>query len=121
MTTNLQSFSLAELFGEGVFQDENVLIIQKASLLTLTPSLSNTAESILAGILITAFGNFQGVITDENGQPITDENNQPLTFDNSEAFELLKMIPWKPFFFIRNNQLYIDHQIIVEGYINVSN
>lgn len=116
MITNLNSLSLAQLFGEGAYQDASVLIIQKSDLLRLTPKTVNTAESLLVGILITALSNFQGIITGENNQPITDENNQQITFDNSEAFELVKIIEWMPFQFIRNNQKYINNQIIVSAY-----
>ncbi|MBN3924002.1 hypothetical protein [Nostoc sp. NMS4] len=122
MTTNLQSLSLTQLFGEGTFQDASVLIIQKASLLRLSPSVNNAAESLLVAILITALNSFQGTITDENNQSISDENNQSITFDNSEAFELIKLIEWKAFQILRNNQKYINNQIIVEGYtIDVTN
>lgn len=111
--------SLTQLFGEGAFQNENLLVINKNSLLRLTPTANNTAESLLAAILITALQNFQGIITDENNQTITDENNQPITFDNSEAFEILKIIYWKPYQFKRNNQPYIMHQIIFFSYATV--
>lgn len=112
MTTNY--LSLAQLFGEGAIQDSNVLIIQKASLLRLTPLINNTAESILAAILITGLLNFKGVISNSNNQSINDENGQPLTFDNSEFFELIKMLEWKAFQLERNNQKYLNNQIIVE-------
>lgn len=115
----MESLSLVQLFGEGAFQDENILVIQKSSLLRLTPITDNTAESLLVAILITALQNFQGIITDENNQPIIDENNQSITFDNSEAFELIKIIPWKPFQINRNNQPYILHQIIVFSYAKI--
>lgn len=116
MTTNLNSFSLAQLFGEGAYQDTSVLIIQKSDLLRLTPQTVNTAESLLVAILVTALSNFQGTITDENNQSITDENNQPIIFDNSEAFELIKIFQWMPFQFVRRNEKYINNQIIVEAY-----
>jgi hypothetical protein len=104
----MQPLTLTQLFGEGAFQDANVLVIQKANLLRLTPNANNTGESLLAAILITALINFRGVITDEN--------NQPIAYNNSEAFELIKIIGWSPFFFKRNNQRYMNHQIIVETY-----
>ena len=112
----MESLSLVQIFGEGSFQDENVLVITKASLLKLISSANNTPESLLVAILITALANFQGIITDENNQPITDESNQAITFDNSEAFELIKMIDWQPFVFIRKNQQYIKHQIIFSSF-----
>lgn len=112
----MQSLSLNQLFGEGAFQDANTLIIQKASLLRFTPTANNTAESLLVAILITALANFKGEILDEIHQPITDENNQSIIFDNSEAFELIKGIEWQAFQFLRNNQKYINNQIVLEAY-----
>ncbi|MBD2412214.1 hypothetical protein FACHB389_35900 [Nostoc calcicola FACHB-389] len=117
----MELLSLTQIFGEGAFQNENILVIQKASLLKLTPKVDNTAESLLAGILITALSNFKGIITDENNQSITDENNQLIAYENSEAFELIKIIGWQPFRFTRNNQRWIKHQIIIEKYSNDSN
>lgn len=115
MTTNLSSFSLAQLFGEGAYQDASVLVIQKSSL-RLTASTTNTAESLLVAILINCLQNFQGIITDENNQAITDENNQPIAFNNLEAFELLRIFQWNAFQIARNNQKYIRNQVIVEVY-----
>lgn len=116
MTTNLATLSLVDLFGKGATQDENTLVIQKASLITLIPLVTNTADSLLAGILITALNNFKGIIVDENNQSITDESGQSISFDNSESFELPKIIDWKPFFFNRLEQRFVNHQIIVEAY-----
>lgn len=116
MTTNLASLSLVDLFGKGATQDENTLVIQKASLITLTPLVNNTADSLLAGMFITALNNFKGIIVNENNQSITDEYGQSISFDNSDSFELLKIIDWKPFFFDRQEQGFINHQIIVEAY-----
>ncbi|QSJ18749.1 hypothetical protein JYQ62_08310 [Nostoc sp. UHCC 0702] len=112
----MEQLSLTQIFGEGAFQDENILVIQKSSLLRLTPSPNNTAASLMAAIVITALDNFQGIITDENNQPITNENNQPITFDNSEVFELLKIIGWQPFQIRRSNKPYMSNQIIVFAY-----
>lgn len=112
----MQYLSLVELFGEGAFQDANFLIIQKASLLNLTPLVKNTAESLLVGILVTALPNFKGVISDENNQLICDENGDSIIFNNSDSFELIKMIEWKAFQIIRNNQKYLNNQIIIESY-----
>lgn len=112
----MESLTLSQLFGEGATQTSSTLIISKADLIKLTASANNTAESLLVAILLTALANFQGLITDENGQLITDENGAAISFDNSESFELLKMIPWQPFLSARNNQPYIFNQIIVFVY-----
>lgn len=112
----MESLSIVQLFGKGAFQNENNLVIQKSSLLKLTPNINNTAESLLIAILITALRNFQGNITDENNRVITGENNQFVSFDNSSAFELIKIIAWKPFLVIENNQRYVMHQVIIDNY-----
>lgn len=112
----MESLSLVQLFGKGAFQDENNLVIQKASLLKLTPNINNSSESLLTAILITALRNFQGNVTDENNRVITSESNQFVYFDNSSAFELIKMIAWKPFLVLKNNQRYIMHQLIIDNY-----
>ncbi|MBD2508283.1 hypothetical protein H6G91_13505 [Nostoc muscorum FACHB-395] len=117
MTTNLNRLSLADIFGKGVTQNATVLVIQKSDLLRLTPQVNNTAESLLAAILITALPAFSGTITTEDNQSITTEDGTPLTFDNSEAFELLKVIPWTPFQFVRRDTKYINNQIIIEAYV----
>jgi hypothetical protein len=112
----MEFLSLSQLFGEGATQTPNTLSISKAGLVGLTASANNTAESLLVGILLTALANFQGVITDENNQPITDENEVAIYFDNSESFEFLKIIPWQPFPSTRKNQPYITNQIIIFQY-----
>lgn len=112
----MNELTLAQLFGVNASQDGQNLFIDKSDLPLLTPSANNTAESLLVAILLKALENFAGTLTDENNQPITDELNQPITFDNSDAYELLKIINWKPFQLIRNGQKYINHQIIVFQY-----
>lgn len=112
----MESLSLLQLFGEGASQDGSVLVLQKSSLLKLTPNVNNTAESLLTAILITALRNFEGSVTDHNNLAITSQSNQFVFFDNSEAFEFIKMISWKPFILVRKNQRHIMHQIIVSSY-----
>ena len=45
---------LTDVFGAGASQDATTITISKASLVGLTPSASNTAESLLAALLQTA-------------------------------------------------------------------
>jgi hypothetical protein len=112
----MESLFLSQLFGGGATQTSATLTISKADLIGLTASSSNTAESLLVAILLTALANFQGLITDENGVPITNENEVNISFDNSEAFELLKLIPWSPFIAARDNQACITNQIVFFAY-----
>lgn len=46
--------TLVQVFGAGAVQTATAITIQKADLPTLTPSATNTAESLLAGILLKA-------------------------------------------------------------------
>jgi len=46
--------TLQEVFGANATQDATDIVIKKADLAGLTPSASNTAESLLSGILLTA-------------------------------------------------------------------
>jgi hypothetical protein len=112
----MHELSLKQLFGEGAFQNETSLIIEKSSLLKLIPKANNTAESLLTAILITALENFQGTLTDSDNNPIVDEFNQAVTYDNSENFELLGIMQWRPFIDFRANVREINHQIIVNSH-----
>ncbi|MEH2287164.1 hypothetical protein [Nostoc sp.] len=113
----MQRLTLAQIFGAGTSQDMNVLIINKASLLGLSATTNNTAESLLAAIFVTALQNFQGAITDENDVTLTDENEQPIAFDNSEAFDGIGLMQWKPFFAKKDIILYQINQIIAFIYV----
>lgn len=83
MTTNI---AIEKFFGNGVFQDANVLIIQKSSLPGLTPSVVNTAESLLAAILLLVSQSIKGQIT-ANSQGIT-INGSPLIVNNDFAYPI---------------------------------
>jgi len=113
------SLTINQLFGEGAYQDTERLYIKKSSLLGLTPKLDNTAESIAAAIWLTALQSFVGKLTDENNQVITDEKLRPITFDNSEAYELLKIIPWKAFYIKKLGNDYKINQVIIFIYAKV--
>lgn len=85
------------LFGEGFYQDSQVIVIQKNSLPGLTASPQNTAESLLAALLLQAVSVFFGVLQNEDGEVLTNENNEPLEFDNSPLYESLTVLLWKAF------------------------
>ncbi|OYD96081.1 hypothetical protein CDG79_40420, partial [Nostoc sp. 'Peltigera membranacea cyanobiont' 232] len=73
---------LAQVFGVNVVETSTTVTITKADLIGLTPNSSNTADSILAGIVNTAHQQYEGQLTDENGLSVIDENNIPITYDN---------------------------------------
>lgn len=62
--------TLAQIFGANATQDATSLTIHKADLTGLTPSSTNTAESLLAGIVV-------------SGQPSLSAANQALNTDQS--------------------------------------
>jgi hypothetical protein len=50
----MAELTLVEVFGTGATQDATTITIQKSSLPRLTPSASNTAESLFTGIVLKA-------------------------------------------------------------------
>lgn len=107
------NLTLEQLFGSGSIQDELTLRIQKTSLTGLTPSLENTAESLLVGILLRARVNFEGEFN------FTDSNNNPITYSNTELFELLKIFRWNGYFVQSSNgEILIRDSIIIELFQN---
>jgi hypothetical protein len=59
------SNTLQQLFGTNAMQDNQSLVIRKSDLPLLTPSLNNTASSLLVAILLQAWNEFEGVLVDE--------------------------------------------------------
>ncbi len=112
----MTNLTLQQLFGVNATQDSQTLLIKKSDLL-LTPQINNTAGSLLIAILLKALENFQGLIEDENGQPIADENNRPIEFDNTEAFEFLKVFRWDTTFADRSSIPFIRDTIVIERFI----
>ncbi|MHC5718674.1 MAG: hypothetical protein ACYTX0_43055 [Nostoc sp.] len=74
--------TLAQIFGANATQDATSLTIHKADLTGLTPSSSNTAESLLAGIVV--FGQTTLTSANQTSNPdqsitITDSNDNIVT------------------------------------------
>lgn len=109
-------FSLVQIFGENAYQDSNSLVINKAALLGLIPSSTNSAEALLAALLLTAHRNFEGNLEDEQGNVITDELGRNITFSNSNLYELLNVFYWKHQFLVVKNQPKRLDIFVVETY-----
>lgn len=79
------SQSISRILGEKWRQNSETISISKSDLAAagLTPGAANTAESLLAALLLVANESFEGKLTDERGNIITDEHNNPITYDNS--------------------------------------
>jgi hypothetical protein len=86
--------TLADLFGEGVAQDINTLTILKSDLYGLTPTSDDSAESLLAAILLRASILFSAYFSDEDGNPIITENNELIGYENSSLYELINVFIW---------------------------
>lgn len=59
---------------------------------------------------------FEGVIKDENNNPITDENNIPITFSNLNMYEPLSIFYWKRQFITYQQQPTILDTFVIESY-----
>jgi hypothetical protein len=108
--------TLEQLFGVNAVQDSQLFSINKADLPLLTPSANNTAESLLAALLLKAFENFQGQLTDPNANKITDPQGNSITYDNSKLYDLLLIEPWDSFLKERNNSLYVTDTLIIHQF-----
>ncbi|MFB2770363.1 hypothetical protein ACE1AT_13890 [Pelatocladus sp. BLCC-F211] len=108
--------TLQQLFGVNAIQDSQSLIIAKTDLPLLTPSVSNTAESLLTAILLKAFENFQGQLTDSQGNKIEDPQGTVIEYNNSALYQLLSIEPWNTFFEQRNEFVYVTNMLIVNQY-----
>ncbi|MBD2438260.1 hypothetical protein [Nostoc sp. FACHB-110] len=109
----MENLTLQQLFGVNASQDNQTLTIRKSDLPLLTPSNSNTAESLLTAILIKALSNFQGFIEDENGNAITNEIDNPIEFNNQNYYSL-NLFRWRDNLINRANLLFVRHTIVIE-------
>lgn len=89
------SNTLQQLFGSNATQDNQSLVIRKSDLPKLTPSVSNTAESLLVAILLQAWNEFEGVLVDETGETVVDETGEAIGYDQRQLYEKLNLWFWK--------------------------
>jgi hypothetical protein len=76
---------IKNLFGGLAEQNEQFLIINKADL-AINPTANNSAQSLLAAIILKASKQYIGMLTDENNAAVTDLNGNQVTFDNRSLF-----------------------------------
>lgn len=79
--------NLQQVFGDRVISNKNTLVINKNDL-QITSDFNNSAQQLLAAIIINTVNNFQGFVTTPSGELLTDENNQGITYDNSQLYEV---------------------------------
>jgi hypothetical protein len=89
------SNTLQQLFGTNAMQDNQSLVIRKSDLPLLTPSLNNTASSLLVAILLQAWNEFEGLLVDESGETVVDETGDALGYDQRGLYEKLHLWFWK--------------------------
>lgn len=110
------NLTLQQLFGVNATQNSQSLVIAKADLPLLTPSSVNSAESLLAAILITALSTFEGVLTDENNNPVSDVTGEMINYDNKMLY-ILTLELWGVS--ILNQK--IIHEFVVNQYQEYAN
>ncbi|MEH2390043.1 MAG: hypothetical protein V7K14_30620 [Nostoc sp.] len=80
--------TLVQIFGANATQDATTLTIHKADLTGLTPSSTNTAESLLAGIVVfcqTTLTSANQLLNTDQSITITDSNDN-ITTRSSVAY-----------------------------------
>ncbi|MBH8575459.1 hypothetical protein I8752_21090 [Nostocaceae cyanobacterium CENA369] len=113
----LLPLTLTQIFGAGATQDSQYLVIPKSDLPGLTPSSNNTAESLVVALLLKALENFEGVLTDENGNTITDENNNPITYYQGDWVELMRVFQWNSSYIKeRLGNYYLTNTLVAENF-----
>ncbi|MBL1199899.1 MAG: hypothetical protein FWK04_12625 [Nostoc sp. GBBB01] len=114
----MQVLTLQDLFGVNAVQTADELIIKKSDLsaVGLTPTANNRTEQLLVAILLKALSNFQGYLTDENGNILADENNASIGYDNRQLYELLEMFRWDAYAKQRNGNVYLTETIVIHSY-----
>lgn len=106
--------TLQQLFGVNAIQDSQTLTINKSDLPLLTPLSNNTAESLLAVILLKSLENYEGFITTEIDDFITDEVDNPITFNNGDIFTTLYVFNWSPYITERLDNYVVRNSIIIQ-------
>jgi hypothetical protein len=115
----MQALTLQELFGASASQTATELVIRKSDLVAvgLTATANNRAEQLAVAILLQALSNFQGTLTDENGNTLTDENNAQIGYDNRQLYELLEMFCWDAYAKEKKAGVYLTETIVIESYV----
>ncbi|HCF27621.1 MAG TPA: hypothetical protein DEV81_10585 [Cyanobacteria bacterium UBA11049] len=91
----MPNLTLQQLFGANATQSATQLVIKKSDLSELTANGNNTAESLLAAVLLQAWNEFEGVLVDEQGEAIVSEKSEAIGYDQRELFEKLRVWFWK--------------------------
>ncbi|BAY22366.1 hypothetical protein NIES2100_21290 [Calothrix sp. NIES-2100] len=108
----MNNLSLAQCFGKNSLQNSNSLVIYKSDLPGLTPTAINTAEELVVGILLKILENFEGSITDENGNTITDVFGLPITYNQGDFVNAFNLFYWRINYTQSNGINYKNYQLV---------
>jgi len=105
MTINFE-----QLFGENGTQNETTITIQKSDLPNLIPDAINTAESIIAGLVL-LWSNFfiGGLIDSLDGELLISPNGENIAYTNSQVSDI-NVFYWR---IIREDN-YLIFQFVVQ-------
>ena len=110
----MSQLTVQQVFGDNAYQDADFLVCNKNDFFKLTKRETNKAESLLVAILLKAFNNYQGQLTDPNDNLVTDSSNAIVDYKHTAEFTHLRY--WKRQYFKRDNQPYLVDTFILEVY-----
>jgi hypothetical protein len=114
----METLTLQQLFGVSVSQDETTLTILKNDLVSvgLTPSTTNTAESLLAAIILKLLRLFSDSLDDGTGDVLADENGNAFEIGDGNIYENYFCEYWRSNITTRQGFKSHNHQILVREY-----
>lgn len=95
----MQNLTLQQLFGTNASQNATTITIKKSDFAGLTPGANNSAESLLAAILLLAANEFGGRLVDEADFAIVDETGETILYDQRGLYEKLNVGFWRRRYF----------------------
>ncbi|MFK0735469.1 MAG: hypothetical protein ACFKPT_20360 [Gloeotrichia echinulata GP01] len=114
----METFTLQQIFGENSTQDIDTLTISKVDLLAvgLTPTASNTAESLIVALILKLLSNFLGNMVDSNFEDLIDSNGGKISYQEDDIYQDFYCFYWRKLKVSRQNTPYILDQIIINEY-----
>lgn len=107
--------SLKQLFGDNAYQDIDRLVINKGDLFNLFGSSTNTAESLLLAIVLKAYINYEGYLTNSNNIKIVDANKTTVDY-RINNYVLTDLFYWKRQYIIQPTYRKIEDVFVITVY-----
>lgn len=89
------NLSFEQIFGRRSYQDSRYLTICKLDLPNLNPEINNRAEQLLIALILQIHQQFEGELTDPNGEAVIDAQGKVITYSNVQLYEKVIMRFWK--------------------------